>query len=548
MFKKSKIENQLDIFSSIPSMLKGRTYKQYTEQSSWHNQFREQVFMRIDETPFAVLYSEQMGAPNAPVRLLLGMMILKEAFGWSDYQLFEECRFNLLIKSALGLFDVNDEIPVESTYYLLRKRIYEHQKETGADLLEKVFQLLTSAQVADFEVSGRSIRMDSKLIGSNIAYYSRYEIIHQSLSLFYKEVNEKSLIKLTASDHKQVHSILKDQADKTVYRSTKDEIIERSQLIGKLIYKILSLYTEDENKHYCTLQQVFNQQFKIVEKQEIELRPKEELVAQSIQSPHDTDCDYRNKNGTQVKGYNVNLSETCDEDSLKLITCVQVETASTADNTFVKPAIEQTKEVLYHGIDNLHADGAYNSVENRNYCELDNINNYITGIQGAKGRFELEFSDNNLIVTDKKTGEIIQTKEVKPGKWRIKIDDGYRYFKMTDIQSSIIRKQIESIPIHIANRRNNVEASIFQLCFHTRNNKTRYRGQIKHKMWATLRCIWINLVRIIKHIGKTCQRTIKMAVINSKNLYFSIFFNPNRLILKNFGLVILILITKLIFY
>ena len=70
-----------------------------------------------------------MGAPNASIQIMVGMMILKEGHGWSDIQLFENSRFNLLTRSALGLFNVNDPLPAESTYYLLRKRIYDHQRQ-----------------------------------------------------------------------------------------------------------------------------------------------------------------------------------------------------------------------------------------------------------------------------------------------------------------------------------------------------------------------------------------------------------------------------------
>ena len=37
-------------------------------------------------------------------------------------------------------------------------------------------------------------------------------------------------------------------------------------------------------------------------------RNKEEISADSIQSPHDTDCHYRNKDGNQIKGYSMNVS------------------------------------------------------------------------------------------------------------------------------------------------------------------------------------------------------------------------------------------------
>lgn len=77
-----------------------------------------------------MLFNETTDAPNASVSLLVGMMVIKEAFGWSDSQLFEQCKFNLLVRSALGLYNLNDALPAESTYYLLRKRMYEHHSQT----------------------------------------------------------------------------------------------------------------------------------------------------------------------------------------------------------------------------------------------------------------------------------------------------------------------------------------------------------------------------------------------------------------------------------
>ncbi|HAX93763.1 MAG TPA: hypothetical protein DCY25_07445 [Bacteroidales bacterium] len=183
MFKKSSKEPQLDAFSSVPNMLDSSAFKQYSDKGHWHNQFREQVVMRIDESIFSALFNNNIGAPNAPVRTLIGMMILKESFAWSDSQLFEHCRFNLLVRSSLGLFNMNDPLPVESTYYLLRKRVYDHQKQCGEDLMGKVFAHITRGQIKEFDVTGSNIRMDSKLIGSNIALF---------LSKLFIEVQEKS--------------------------------------------------------------------------------------------------------------------------------------------------------------------------------------------------------------------------------------------------------------------------------------------------------------------------------------------------------------------
>ena len=95
MFRKSSLHSQGKLFSSISSILEGKSLNHYNDTSGWHNQFRTQIISRIDESIFSVLYSQKMGAPNSPIVLLVGMMVLKEAFGWSDSQLFEQCRFNL---------------------------------------------------------------------------------------------------------------------------------------------------------------------------------------------------------------------------------------------------------------------------------------------------------------------------------------------------------------------------------------------------------------------------------------------------------------------
>ena len=96
--------------------------------------------------------------------------MLKEGEGYSDQKLFKNCHFNLLTRKALGLTNIDDPVPAESTYYLLRKRIADYYKETGTDPFEKIFQKITERQIIDFEVSGQSIRMDSKLISSNITF------------------------------------------------------------------------------------------------------------------------------------------------------------------------------------------------------------------------------------------------------------------------------------------------------------------------------------------------------------------------------------------
>lgn len=529
MFKKSNKEPQLDAFASVPMMLESLAFKQYSDHNSWHNQFHDQVVKRIDETIFSVLFNTTTGAPNSPIRILVGMMILKESFMWSDSQLFEQCRFNLLARSALGLFNMNDQLPVESTYYLLRKRIYGHQKQNGEDLMGKAFAQITSEQIKEFDVNGRSIRMDSKLIGSNIALFSRYEIIHHTLCMFFKTLDQSAKSILSATDLEQLEKLATEEPNKTVYRSTREELKDRLQPIGIICYKLLTLFGNLQTETFLLLQRIFNEQYKVSENQQIELRPKEEISSSSVQSPHDPECAYRNKGDQKVKGYSVNITETCSEEGLNLITNVLVEKANTPDTTFVKPAIQATIEVTGQMVEKTYADGAYQSPTNDDCCE--NIDMVFTGIQGAESRYDLEMTPEGLLVTDTKTGELIQAvlvkkqKNSKEDKWRIKTPTGYYYFGQQAIRASNMRREMKGRPKEELHKRNNVEATIFQLSLALRNNKSKYRGKIKQKMWACCRCLWINLIRILNFTKQICQRTFKTMEIAFLELFLAGYLN-----------------------
>ena len=514
MFKKSATHSQGDLFSGVPSILEGKSLNQYNNSEGWHNQFRKQIVSRIDEPIFKVLYSEKMGAPNSPVSLLVGMMVLKDAFGWSDLQLFEHCRFNLLVRSALGLFNLNDEIPTDSTYYLFRQRVHQYNRDHGEDLLQKAFEAVTGGQIKDFEVSGKNIRMDSKLFGSNIAWFSRYEIIHQTFVLFCKTLNESDFSSFSEEENQQLGHLLKEEPLKTVYRSTRENIQTRMQSIGILVHKTLQLFSSHNSEPYQLLQRVFREQYKVEGNgQKVVLRPKEEISSDSVQSPHDPDSAYRHKTGQKVKGYSMNVTETISDGPLDLVTNVTVDKANTPDTAFVGPGISATQTITGETVGKVYADGAYQSPCNDGFCQ--NIDMVFTGIQGAVSRYGLEMSPEGLLVTDTQTGEQIlatlakKRKNSKEDRWFIRSGKNKVYFNQQAIRTSTMRRKMKQRPIEELQKRNNVEATIFHVGYPLRNGKSKYRGLIKNQTWAICRCFWVNLVRIIHFLEQTCQRTLQ---------------------------------------
>jgi len=277
MYKSSKNEEQLDMFSSISGMLKGTSQKKFNDPKAWHNMFRTHVLEKIDEKVFIPLFDDTKGAPNSPLKVLMGMMVLKEAFGWSDSDLFEHCRFNLLARSSLGLHNITDSLPVESTYYLFRKRIHDYYIDTGEDLIELVFHQVTGSQVIEFKVRGGSIRMDSKLIGSNIAFSTRYEIVHNTLILFYKEMLKSKPIKASKKVLSLLQEMSRTSSNEIVYKSVGDELKVRMEELGVLCYKLLKAYKEKDNKYYGTLKRVFEEQFNRRDGGMVLAKPSEEI-------------------------------------------------------------------------------------------------------------------------------------------------------------------------------------------------------------------------------------------------------------------------------
>ena len=72
-------------------------------------------------------------------------------------------------------------------------------------------------------------------------------------------------------------------------------------------------------------------------------RDKEEVTSDTVQSSDDIDRQYCNKDGNKVRGYSINLPESCDKEEPHLISHVNVRPVSVADNHFLQEIPLQSK-------------------------------------------------------------------------------------------------------------------------------------------------------------------------------------------------------------
>lgn len=537
MFRKTDTNEQLDIFTSPSSVMGKRAVKKYTAPSSWHNQFFYLVTSRIDEGTFSVLFPDgkKQGRPNASIRVLVAMSVLKEGYGCSDEDLFDRCEFDLLVRKALGLECLDDELPSLDTWYLFRRRICQYDAENGTDLMQQCFEQVTGSQVKQLNISGRSVRMDSKLIGSNIAKQTRYTLIHKTMVLFLKN---NALTRLPKRMIARAEEYMGEDSQKTVYRSAGDTLTVRMTQMGQFICSLLKRY-EPTASHYALLKRLFDEQFNVVDGN-ANLKDKNDIPGNSLQSPYDEDATYRNKGDQKVSGMVTNITETVEPDKPSIIVSVQVETATTADCHMFQEGIENAERVTDDTVENSYADGAYQSPENREFAKGHNDMKLKTcKMQGKRSRWDLTLRDDgNLDVVDMATGETFiairaVSKKSDKVRWRIPWEQsrtGWRYFEHKELKAAELRRQIESLPLEEQHKRNNVEAAMFQYSFHTRNGKTRYRGLAKHRMHAYSRCLWMNMRRIMIFQSKTFQRAISAA-----KSAFSAIFEATREAWNGFG-------------
>lgn len=279
MFKETTANTQMSLFDNPADLMGKRAVKKYEDPNAWFNQFYALVTSQIDESVFRPLLKEgNMGAPTASIRQLVAMSILKEGFGCSDEDLIEKCDYDLLTRKALGLVRMEDEAPSLDTYYLLRRRICDYADATGENLMETCFSRLTGFQAANFKISGKYIRMDSKLIGSNIAWYPRYELIHKT---FLREMGQY-MSRLNPSLRKKVQPWLEENAKQTVYMSNSETIKQRLAELGRVIYAVLVRVKFQDG----LLKQVFEEQY-VVEHGQVTPRDKKSIAADDTREPSD---------------------------------------------------------------------------------------------------------------------------------------------------------------------------------------------------------------------------------------------------------------------
>jgi hypothetical protein len=368
-----------DTFQELPQKVQQRL------ETSWADTFYREVFCRIDESPFAVLYSDEPSRPNTPINLIVCGEILKAGFGWSDEELYDQIQFNLQVRHALGLRDIS-VVPFElRTVYNFRNRLSRHMQERGENLLEQVFVQITDEQLGTLKLKTGHQRMDSVMISSDIRQTTRLQLLIEVVQRVWRVLTEEDQAQYAAV----FEAYLQGTSGQYCYRVRGEDLSGHLAAVGQVMYQLLAELEEQyaEQPVYQMLQRVFGEHFAVEDSEEsdttvVRAKVGDELSANSLQSPDDWEATYREKRGKGYRGYVSNLTETCDpENPLQLITYVQVGPNLTDDEQMLVDALPGLKART--DLDTLWTDGGATGPAAEEACREHQVEHVPTSIRGC---------------------------------------------------------------------------------------------------------------------------------------------------------------------
>jgi len=377
MFRKNDQHLQWPLFSSIASLPKKQ---QVRLEASWAGTFYHELFCRIDEEPFADVYSDEDSRPNIPVNVLVGFETLKAGYGWSDEEAYDHFCFDVQVRYALGCRDLSEGHFELRTVYNFRQRVAQHMQETGENLIERAFEQVTDEQIAAFDLKTNKLRMDSTLIASNIRQTTRLRLLVEVLQRVHRMLDE--------SDQQQYAddfaAYLKGSSGQYIYSIKREKYAEHLQRAGELMHKLVAelqaKYVDEPT--YQVLDRVFKEHFVSAENT-LRAKKGKELSADSLQSPDDWEATYRQKRGQDHIGYVTNVTETCHpENPFQLIVKVQTESNNTDDAAMLAETLPSLKERT--GVNEMHTDGGYNSPEVDKAMQEQQVQQIQTAIRGRQ--------------------------------------------------------------------------------------------------------------------------------------------------------------------
>lgn len=394
-FKPNDVQ-QISLFDSFSNLT---AREQKALQNSWANIFAEEIFPKIDEKPFAVLYSEKASRPNTPVNVIIGACIIKELFDYSDDEMVEGLMLDLRLQYALHTTSFTEQPLSDKTLSRFRRRCYDYEQIHGIDLYKKAISDYSAEIAKMMNLDGKIRRMDSMMINSNMKMLARSELIYSCISRLVKYVQKHQPDLLP--DELQHYAEPNDE-NKVLYHARSSCLEDRMKTFledAEKLYDITKTVFEDVPE-YELFTRCFSEQSIIENGQRRWITKQDKLGhSQLLLNPTDPEATFRKKAGKKYQGYVANIEESVGKNGT-VVTDYQYEQNIHSDSQFIKdrlnelpPQKEGSKMIV---------DGAYYSKEASTLAESKNIELLPTALaikntRSNKAGFELNPEKTRII-------------------------------------------------------------------------------------------------------------------------------------------------------
>lgn len=290
-------------------------------EKSWAKTFADKVFPAIDENIFSVLYSKKASRPNTPVNVIVGALILKEAFNVTDDEIVEAMAFDIRYQYALHTTSFEEQPISDRTLSRFRARVLSYETEHDVDLIHECVVKMAK-EISDFmNITPDKQRMDSLMVAANIRNLSLLELFYTCVSNLCKIMNERG----TKIPDEQHHYIEKDDYNKCIYHKRDMDATERTIVVMKdadILIKICDSTGDfDDTSEYQLLIRLLKEHTIIDDDGSRRLRQKEEVENPSevLLNPSDPEATFRYKAGGKHLGYVGNIVESVGENGSLII-------------------------------------------------------------------------------------------------------------------------------------------------------------------------------------------------------------------------------------
>lgn len=368
-------------------------------EKSWAKYFADEIFSKIDEKPYAVLYSQKDSRPNTPVNVQIGALIIKEFTGQSDDEIFESLLFDVRYQYALHTTSMDEQPMSDRTLGRFRQRCATYGEETGIDLLHDTITSLSGEMAALMQVDHSLKRMDSSMVASNIKKMSRLELLYTCVANLVKTAQKREM-KIPAE---LSHYLKKEDMNEVIYHSRSEDTLSRIEKVLEEAKAVKDLCNGifDDVSEYQLLIRVLREHAAVDEEGNYHLKEKNDksLNASILQNPADPEATYREKAGKQNRGYVANITEECGKNG-SIITDYQYEQNIHSDSRFM----EETPEAMGEQETpvTIVTDGAYSGERNESSAMEKNITLVTTNLTGRETPdiyADFEFSEDGHRIT-----------------------------------------------------------------------------------------------------------------------------------------------------